>query len=152
MRPVALFSNKSKSSQEAFSDGEDFFSEHQQVLGNIEPLFIFSNPEHSINSFLEERTDYMIAEAKSEVREQESRADYLDNLFVIFRDNLTPIVWKSVVPIKSIKNLEKSRPDFMKNWLSEKESFEKLKSELFMKWENHRELRKREKTNSPGTN
>ena len=36
-------------------------------------------------------------------------------LFVIFRDNLIPIVWKSIVPVKAVKNLEESRPDFMKN-------------------------------------
>ena len=36
-------------------------------------------------------------------------------LIVIFRDNLIPIVWKSVVPLKAVINLEKSKPDFMKN-------------------------------------
>ena len=36
-------------------------------------------------------------------------------LFVIFRDNLIPIVWKSVVPIKAMKNPEKSKPDFVKS-------------------------------------
>ena len=51
-----------------------------------------------------------------------------------------------------MKNLEKSKPDFMKNSLNEKEHFEKLKSEAFMKWENWRKLRKCEQTNSPGTN
>ena len=51
-----------------------------------------------------------------------------------------------------MKNLEKSKPDFMKNSLNEKEYFEKLKSEAFMKWENWRKLRKCEQTNSPGTN
>ena len=32
--PVALLSSKRKSGQEAFSDREDFSSEHQQVVGN----------------------------------------------------------------------------------------------------------------------
>ena len=36
-------------------------------------------------------------------------------LFVIFRDTLIPIAWKSIVPINAVKNLEKSRPDLMKN-------------------------------------
>ena len=36
-------------------------------------------------------------------------------LFMIFRDNLIPIGWKSVVPIKAMKNLEKSRSDIMKS-------------------------------------
>ena len=35
-----------------------------------------------------------------------------------------------------MKNLEKSRPDFMKNHLSEKEYFGKLRSEVFTKWKN----------------
>ena len=43
---------------------EDFSSEHQQALGNNEPLLRFSNPEQ---------------EAKSEVRKQECRADFLDS-------------------------------------------------------------------------
>ena len=62
------------------------------------------------------------------MRKQECRADFLD-----FRDNLIPIVWKSIVPIKSLKNLEKRKPDFTKDQLNEKEYFEKLKSEV---WEN----------------
>ena len=41
-------------------------------------------------------------------------------LFVIFRDNLIPTVWKSVVPVNAMRNLEKSKPDFMKSQLSEK--------------------------------
>ena len=38
-KPVALLSIKRKSSQEAFSDREDFSSEHQQVLGHNEPSY-----------------------------------------------------------------------------------------------------------------
>ena len=66
------------SNQESFPDREDFSSEHQQVLGNNEPLFRFSNQENSIRSFFEEHRDYMLAEAKSEVRKHPSRADHLD--------------------------------------------------------------------------
>ena len=36
---------------------------------------------------------------------------------MIFRDNLIPIVWNSILPIKATKNLEKSKPDFMNNLL-----------------------------------
>ena len=57
-------------------------------------------------------------------------------LFVIFRDNLILVVWKSIVPSKAMKNPKKSRPDFMKNLLSQKEYFEKLRSEVVTKWEN----------------
>ena len=42
VKPVALFSNKRKSSQEAPADRKIFSTEHQQVLGNNEPLFRFS--------------------------------------------------------------------------------------------------------------
>ena len=38
-RPVALSSSKNRSNQETVSD-----SGHQQVLGNTEPLFMFSHP------------------------------------------------------------------------------------------------------------
>ena len=34
---------------------------------------------------------------------------------VLLRDNLIPIAWKSIVLTKAMKNLEKSRPDFVKN-------------------------------------
>ena len=54
-------------------------SEHQQVLGNNEPLFRFSNPENSTKSVLEEHKDYILTEAKSEVGKQECRAHFLGN-------------------------------------------------------------------------
>ena len=50
-----MLSSKRKSSQ-AFSDREDFSSEHQQVLENNEPLCRFSNPEKKMKSFLDTRT------------------------------------------------------------------------------------------------
>ena len=52
--PLRCFQTKRKSSQEAPSDREDFSSEHQQVPGNNEPPFRFSNPEILVKSFLEE--------------------------------------------------------------------------------------------------
>ena len=45
-KPVALLSSRRKSSQETFSDREAFSSEHQQILGNNEPQFQFSNREN----------------------------------------------------------------------------------------------------------
>ena len=70
-------------------------SEHQQVLGNNEPLFRFWNPANYIKSCFEEQKDYLLVEAKSEVRKQGSRADYLDSLVPdLQRENLIPIVWK----------------------------------------------------------
>ena len=80
----------------------------------------------SIKSFLEEDKDCMLAEAKSEVRTKNAEQSFSTVLVVIFRDNLIPIIWKSIVLIKAMKNIENS----------EKEYFEKFRSEVFMKWEN----------------
>ena len=113
-KPVALFSNKRKSR---------FLFEHPQILGNNESLFRFSNWENWMKSNLEEHKDYVLAEAKSEVRKQESRKAeeiFSTVLFAILRDNLIPTVRKPVVPVNAMKILEKSKPDFMKSLLSEK--------------------------------
>ena len=80
-KPVALLSSERKSSQETFSDREEFSSEHQQVLGNNDFLFRFSDPENSIKSSFEEHKDHMLAEAKSEVLKQECRADRVSRQF-----------------------------------------------------------------------
>ena len=70
--------NKRKSSQEAQSD-KRFSQRINKVLGNNEPLFRFSNLENLMKSLLEEQKDEMSAEAKSEVRKQDCRADFLDS-------------------------------------------------------------------------
>ena len=118
-KPVALFSRKSS-------------PEHQQVEGNNEPLFRFSDPKEATRSFLEERLQKQNLKCESKNAEQ----IFSTLLFVIFRHNLIPIAWKSIVPIMAVKNHEKSRPDFMKNSSATKEYFEKLRSEVFMKWVN----------------
>ena len=59
-KPVALFSSKRKSSQEAFSDREEFSTEHQQVLGNNKPLFRFSNLENTFK-YIPWRTQILYA-------------------------------------------------------------------------------------------
>ena len=70
-RPGALlFSIKNRLNQETFSDREDFSSRHQQILGNNEPLFRFSNPETSVKAVFEGHRDHMFAEAKSEIMKQ----------------------------------------------------------------------------------
>ena len=76
-RPVALFSTKNRSNQETYFDRR-FSSGHQQVLGNSEPLFRFSHPDNSANSLLEGNRDHMLAEAKSEILEQECKVDSLN--------------------------------------------------------------------------
>ena len=79
MKPVALFSSKSMSSQEVFSDREDFSSEHQQVLGNNETYSDSLIRKIISNHSLKNIEIILLAEAKSEVRRHESRADYLDS-------------------------------------------------------------------------
>ena len=54
--------------------------------------------------------------------------------FVNFNDNFIPIVWKLTILTLDMKHLEESKPGFMKNWRNEKEHFEKLRLEVFMKW------------------
>ena len=77
--PSLCFQAKENRVQKHFSDREDSSLEHQRVQGNNEPLFRFSAPKEAIRSFLEEHKDYKLAEAKSEVRKQECRADFLDS-------------------------------------------------------------------------
>ena len=74
---AAVFSHKRKTSQETLSDRE-CFSGHQQVLGNNELFFRFSNPEEAAKSVLEEQRDHLLAEAKSEVLKQECKVDTLN--------------------------------------------------------------------------
>ena len=78
----------------------------------------------------------MLAEAKSEVRKHGSRADFLDSSVRDLQRQVESDRLEIYCPIKAIKNLEESRTDFMKNELSEKEYFERLRSEVFMKWKN----------------
>ena len=56
--------------------------------------------------------------------------------FVNFKGKLSPIVRKLTTLTLDTKHFEESRPDFMKNWRNEKEHFEKLIQEIFMKWKN----------------
>ena len=106
-KPVALFSSKRKSSQEAFLDREVFSSEHQQVPGNNEPLFRFSYLETSIKSFTEEH----ICLQKQNLMCESMKAEQIIStvLFVIFRDNLIPIVWKSILPIQGVEEFRKEQ-------------------------------------------
>ena len=79
-KPVARFQTKGSRVKKHFPTEKIFFFWNiKQVLGSNEPLCRFSDPEDSMKSFLEEHKDYMLAEAKSEVRKQEWRADVLDS-------------------------------------------------------------------------
>ena len=72
-----VVSIKNRSSEETFSDREDFSSGHQQVLGNNEPQILSSGKFCEI-SFFEGHRDHMLAEAKAEILKQESKVDSLD--------------------------------------------------------------------------
>ena len=77
----------------------------------------------------------MLAEAKSEARKQECRADFLD---CSDRD-LQRQVDSDRVDIyctnQGYEETRKGQARLLKNWLSEREFFEKLRSEVFMMWE-----------------
>ena len=108
----ALFPKGRKSSQEAPSDRRFFLrisTSSRQQRTSIQIL----NPENSMKSFFEEHKITFRQNLKCE--SNNAYQIFSTILFVIFRDKLIPIVWKSIVPIKAMKNLEKSKPDFMKS-------------------------------------
>ena len=83
--------------------------------GYNEPLFKFSDPEYLVKVFLEEQEDFLPQRQNLKCESNNAEQIFSTVLFVIFRDNLIPIVWTSIVPIKAMKNLEKSKAYFMKN-------------------------------------
>ena len=89
-KPFALFSNRRKSSQEALSD-RLFLRTPTGSRKQRTSIQILKPGKFGEIILLEEHTDNMLAEAKSEVRKQEYGADFSTVLFVIFRDNLFPI-------------------------------------------------------------
>ena len=74
-----VFKQKQVESRSIFRQRRFFLRTSTGFPGNNEPLFRFSNPENSTKSPPEEHRDQMLAEAKSEVRKQESRTDFLDS-------------------------------------------------------------------------
>ena len=77
-RPAAVFSHERKSSQESHSDREGISLAHRAVRGENESLSRLSESENDTKFILEEQRDQLLSEAKSEVRKQECRADFLD--------------------------------------------------------------------------
>ena len=77
--------------------------------------------------------DQLLSEAKSKVRKQECRADFLDCAIRELEDKFIPVVWRLTIPIW---HLEESGPDVTKNWRSEKEHFEKLILKVSTRWKN----------------
>ena len=147
-KPVALFSRERKSSPETFSDREDSSFEHQQVQGNNEPLFRFSDPKGATRSFLDEHKDFLFVEAKSEVRKQKCRADFLDSCVRDLQTQLDSDCWEIFGTNQGCEDSRKEQAKLHEEQLSEKEYFEKLRSEVCMKQENWRERTRCVQTNS----
>ena len=74
------------------------------------PLRCFSNKKMSSQEAPPEREDFPHNIKKFQETTNNSFCDFSE-------DNLIPIVRKSNVPLKAMKNLEDSKQDFMKNWL-----------------------------------
>ena len=140
--PVALFSNRRKSSQGTLSDREDLSSEHQQGPGNKEPPFRFSDLENLMKSFLEEHRDYMLAEANSGVQKQACRAYFLDSSVRDLQKQLDSNRLEIYCTNQGFEESRKEQARLHEQLTQRERYFEKLKSEVFMKWENWRELRK----------
>ena len=77
-RPAAVFSHKRKSNQESHSEREGISLAHRAVRGENEAPCKLPESENAARLALEEQSDHLLAEAKSEVLKQECRADFLD--------------------------------------------------------------------------
>ena len=77
--PFRLFQTKGSRIKKHFPTEKSFPQKINRFWENNDPLFRCSNPENLMKSFLEEHKDYTLAEAKSEVRKQECRGDFLDS-------------------------------------------------------------------------
>ena len=69
---------REKSSQETLSDREGISSGHQPVQGKGETFFRFFDLEEAARFVLEEQKDHLLAEAKSEILQQEREVDTLN--------------------------------------------------------------------------
>ena len=76
-RLAALFSHKRKSSQESGSD-RDCVPLTRRAVPEKMNHYPDSQSENDTRSILEEQRDHLLSEARSEVLEQECRADFLD--------------------------------------------------------------------------
>ena len=132
-----------ESSQGLFSDREDLF------LWNINRLCGTTNL-FSDSLIQKLRWDHLlkniriICSQKQNLKCESRKAERIFSiiLLAIFRDNLIPIDWKSIVLIIVARNLKENKENFVKNQLIETEFFEKLKSEVFTTWKIWRGLRK----------
>ena len=136
-RPVALFSSKNRSNQDTFSDREDLSLQHQQVFGNSEPLFRFSNPVNSAKSLLDGNRDHVLAEAKSELMKQECKVDSLNTCI---RDLQRQAHSQRLEFDDAHFGYEESRRERVRLQeelaLRERKHFEILVSQPSMKWKN----------------
>ena len=128
-----------------------FFLRHQQVQGNCEPFFRFSNTVHVAKSLLDGNRDHMLAEAKSDILKQELKWMLLTLAFVNFNDKHSHRLELDSANCR----YEESRREQARlhEELAQREKhFEIPVSEISMKWKNWRKLRKCEFTNSLNSN
>ena len=79
-------------------------------------MFRFSDPEEAPRLVLEEQTDHLLAEAKSEILKQDCKVDLLNTCIRECQRQVHSNRLEMDYEIMGVKDLEKSRPDFMKNW------------------------------------
>ena len=134
LRESALFSHNRKSSQETFSDRENISSGHQPGQGKDETLFRFSDREEAARLVLEEQRDHLLPEAKYEILKQECKVDSLITCTREFQRQARSIRLEMDYVHCTYEESRREQPDFTKKWLTEKKHFEKLVSEVSMKW------------------
>ena len=78
----------------------------------------------------------MLAEAISEVRKQESRADFLDSCVRDLQRQFDPNRPKNHCASQGYEESRKEQARLPEELAQREKYFEKLKSEVFMKWEN----------------
>ena len=74
-----MFSSQKSSTQDIFSDRDEFSLRHQQVVGSNEPFIRFSNLAHVGKSLLDGKKDPLLNQARSELMKQEHQVGSLDN-------------------------------------------------------------------------
>ena len=72
-----MFSHRRKSSQEHIPTESAFPQDVDQFLEKDQSFFRFSDPEETARLVLEEQSDHLLAEAKSEILKQECEVDTL---------------------------------------------------------------------------
>ena len=146
---VALFSSPNRLNQDTFSDREDFSWRHQQVFGSNEPFIRVSNRANVAKSLLDGNRDHLLAEARSELMKQEYKAESLN----ICINELQQQTYAQRLALEDahLGNAEsrRERVGLQEELVMKEKALRDTHTlEAFTKWENWRELRNCELTNS----